>query len=313
MESLKGLLLEKQNAMKKMKSSNNYKKYRNRAELDSLLEDQEVKVVKRLKKQEQQTEEAVILKNEIGDRLTVQDDLDMKQIVYRFRQLGQPICLFGESEMDKRHRLELAKKESITVNHEMGVAHGHDIRNTFLNDDGKDSKKGKSSLLELNENVTKEEDGVMFIYVFFRTMIKKWELDLRNRPDAVKQSMVGQRATKTMKQCKDYIRPLFKLCKSRQVPQDILPKLVDIVSFCKDGEFVRANDAYISLAIGNAAWPIGVTMVGIHERSGREKIHSNKQAHVMNNELQRKYLTSVKRLMSYCQSQSTALPSKRVN
>lgn len=29
-------------------------------------------------------------------------------------------------------------------------------------------------------------------------------------------------------------------------------------------------------AIGNSAWPIGLTMVGIHERSGREKISTSK-------------------------------------
>lgn len=92
-----------------------------------------------------------------------------------------------------------------------------------------------------------------------------------------------------------------------------------------------AHDIYLRGAIGNSAWPIGLTMVGIHERSGRlhiiftsffplllltlvltslpflsppgrEKISTSKVAHVMNNELQRKYFTSVKRLMSYAQS-----------
>jgi pre-mRNA-splicing factor 18 len=61
-------------------------------------------------------------------------------------------------------------------------------------------------------------------------------------------------------------------------------------------------------AIGNAAWPIGLTMVGIHERAGREKISSSKVAHVMNNELQRKYLTSVKRLMTFAQSKRPDVP-----
>ncbi|KAJ8535279.1 hypothetical protein ON010_g13458 [Phytophthora cinnamomi] len=150
------------------------------------------------------------------------------------------------------------------------------------------------------------------VYRFFKGMMQRWEKDLAGRPDHVKRTAQGKIAVKTMKQCKDYIRPLFKLCKQRQVPPDILPNLVDIVKFCRQGEFVMANDAYIKLAIGNAAWPIGVTMVGIHERTGREKINSNKQAHVMNNESQRKYLTSVKRLMSYAQSVSNVLPSKRV-
>jgi len=50
---------------------------------------------------------------------------------------------------------------------------------------------------------------------------------------------------------------------------------------------------------------IGLTMVGIHERSGREKISTSKVAHIMNNELERKYLTSIKRLMTYAQTKRT--------
>ena len=82
--------------------------------------------------------------------------------------------------------------------------------------------------------------------------------------------------------------------------------------FCQEGEFVQANDQYILVAIGTASWPIGVTNVGIHTRSSREAISSSKVAHVMNNELQRKYLTSVKRLMTYAQSKADVPPSKRV-
>ena len=54
-------------------------------------------------------------------------------------------------------------------------------------------------------------------------------------------------------------------------------------------------------------------MVGIHERSGREKINSSKVAHIMNNESQRKYLQSVKRLMSYAQTKRPDVnPSKKM-
>ncbi|TYZ60206.1 hypothetical protein PybrP1_003528 [[Pythium] brassicae (nom. inval.)] len=163
-----------------------------------------------------------------------------------------------------------------------------------------------------DDDARDERDLDKLVYRFFKAKLQAWERDLAARPDHVKRTAQGKIATKTMKQCKDYIRPLFKLCKQRQVPPDILPNLVEIVRFCRQGEFVLANDAYIKLAIGNAAWPIGVTMVGIHERTGREKINSNKQAHVMNNEAQRKYLTSVKRLVSYAQSVSNVLPSKKV-
>ena len=54
--------------------------------------------------------------------------------------------------------------------------------------------------------------------------------------------------------------------------------------------FYQANDAYLEIAIGNAPWPIGVTMVGIHARTGREKIFARNVAHVLNDETQRKYI-----------------------
>ena len=54
-------------------------------------------------------------------------------------------------------------------------------------------------------------------------------------------------------------------------------------------------------------------MVGIHARSGRAKIESSNVAHVMNSELNRKFLTSVKRLMSYAQRKRPDVdPSKKV-
>lgn len=75
----------------------------------------------------------------------------------------------------------------------------------------------------------------------------------------------------------------------------------------------QAQEEYLRAAIGNSPWPIGLTMVGIHERTGRERISTNKVAHIMNNEMQRKYLTSVKRLMRFLQDKRPdVLPSKKV-
>ena len=77
-------------------------------------------------------------------------------------------------------------------------------------------------------------------------------------------------------------------------------------------EYVKAHDAYILLAIGNAAWPMGVTMVGIHERAGRSKIYDTKTAHILNDETQRKYITAIKRLMSFAQDARPTKPSQMV-
>jgi hypothetical protein len=67
----------------------------------------------------------------------------------------------------------------------------------------------------------------------------------------------GKMETRTQKQCKDYIRPLFRMCKKKEVPFSILDKLVLMVKHCEEGNFLAANDQYIRTAIGNAAWPIG--------------------------------------------------------
>lgn len=60
----------------------------------------------------------------------------------------------------------------------------------------------------------------------------------------------------------------------------------------KERNYLKAYDVYMRISVGNAPWPIGVTSVGIHERSAREKISfsCNGQAHIMNDEATRKYL-----------------------
>ncbi|TYZ58230.1 hypothetical protein PybrP1_006421 [[Pythium] brassicae (nom. inval.)] len=106
-----------------------------------------------------------------------------------------------------------------------------------------------------------ERDLDKLVYRVFKAKLQAWERDLAARLDHVKRTAQGKIPRKTMKQCKDYIRLLFKLFKQQQVPPDILPNLAEIVRFCRHGEFVLANDVYIKFAIRNVAWPIGVTTV----------------------------------------------------
>ena len=192
----------------------------------------------------------------------------------------------------------------------------HDDNNDDGGDDNDndDDDEGGNGKAKTNAATVQLDDSDLhkFIYKYFKGLLKAWEDELAARPDPVKRTAAGKNETKTLKQCKDYIRPLFKLCKTRTLEDGLLQHLVKIVRFCQAGEFVRAHDGYMDVAIGRAAWPIGVTMVGIHARTGRAKIESANVAHVMNSELQRKYLTSVKRLMSYAQKISDVAPSKKV-
>lgn len=99
----------------------------------------------------------------------------------------------------------------------------------------------------------------------------------------------------------EHMMPFFSMLREDKIPKIVIDHLLEIISYLQEREFVKANDAYLRLSIGNAPWPIGVTMVCIHERSARERIHSNQVAHVLNDEGQRKWIQSIKRLMSFCQ------------
>lgn len=95
--------------------------------------------------------------------------------------------------------------------------------------------------------------------------------------------------------------------------------LVDVINLCiatNSHEVLESSHhttrIFTRHDVGNSAWPMGVTMVGIHERAGREKIFSQSVAHVLNNEEQRKYVQALKRIMTFCQTKYPNVPSKMV-
>ncbi|CAM9306879.1 unnamed protein product, partial [Ectocarpus sp. 8 AP-2014] len=211
----------------------------------------------------------------------------------RLRALCLPITLFGETQAQRSARLLLAEEDKGHHQDDFTLADGHNVNNEFLGNvssdltgshldaatgrdeetaagDGKagdDSDDDDDDDDETGAEV-KEMERNKLVRTFFRGLLKEWEMDLNARPDHVKRTVQGKLETKTQKQAKDYMRPLFKLCKQKALPDGILNNLVTMINFMKEGEFVRANDIYILTAIGNAPWPIGLTMVGIHERSG---------------------------------------------
>jgi len=171
------------------------------------------------------------------------------------------------------------------------------------------SEKHTKKRLKSEDSIdTSTPEGM--IMAFLKRLLREWETELNERPDAVKRSAQGKRTLATFKQTSDYLKPLFVRLKHRTLQQSILDHLIEMVNFIKEREYVKANDVYLQMAIGNAPWPIGVTMVGIHERSAREKISSNQIAHVLNDETQRKFIQSVKRLMTFAQTKYPTDPSK---
>lgn len=280
------------------------------------------------------------------------DDLILprQEVIRRLRILKQPITLFGEDDDSRLERLKVLLKSGVLdIDSDMAEGQTNDFlrdidemrkrqkggsfhRETKHKRDDSDglecagvedgdkslSGDGASSGTEADKDLKRmkaifeelsDEDKIL---VFFKRLLNEWNQELDEMPEIEKRTAKGKSMVATFKQCARYLHPLFKFCRKKILPDDIRQALMLMVRCCMDRDYLAAMDHYIRMAIGNAPWPIGVTMVGIHERSAREKIYTNSVAHIMNDETTRKYLQSVKRLMTFCQRKYPALPSKSV-
>lgn len=254
------------------------------------------------------------------------------EVIRRLREREEPIRLFGETDRDVCLRLrqieilapevnkglrndfmdafdkvdqeyldQLAKQEG-----EMGVESA-DLK---VKDDGTTMEELVSLVGELEAGNDEKQQEICL--KTFRFLLREWAKELNERPLAVKRSHQGKLASATFKQTESYLSPLFRQLRKKTTLPDIQVFLAHICANILRREYVQANDIYLQMAIGNAPWPIGVTMVGIHARTGREKIFAQQIAHVLNDETQRKYIQAVKRLMTFCQRKWETDPSKCV-
>ncbi|CAH9078413.1 unnamed protein product [Cuscuta epithymum] len=275
-------------------------------------------------------------------------NLPRQEVIRRLRFLKQPVTLFGEDDEARLDRLKYVLKAGLFEVDDSDMTEGQ--TNDFLRDIVELKKRQKSGIISERKRKSTDEgedkdggggdedlsgeggsSGVDYdkdlkrmktkfeelcdedkILVFFKRLLNEWSQELAEMSEAEKRTAKGKSMVATFKQCARYLNPLFKFCRKKVLPDDIRQALLLMVKCCMERDYLAAMDHYIRMAIGNAPWPIGVTMVGIHERSAREKIYTNSVAHIMNDETTRKYLQSVKRLMTFCQRRYPTAPSKAV-
>ncbi|KAF9298242.1 mRNA splicing protein prp18 [Linnemannia elongata] len=241
-----------------------------------------------------------------------------EEVVRRLRARGHPIRLFAETDQARKIRLralELVEDRSEGQRNDFMRAMENaetGLHMEALGQQGGSSTKEKKSKSEPAKDVDTNEISVdliqkdmdklyVLIYTYFKRLLREWERDLDQRPDELKRSTPGKLATATQAQSAEYLRPFFKSLRQKSLEPDVLMRITEIAELMIKREHMAANDAYLKLSIGNAPWPIGVTMVGIHERSGREKIFSAQVAHVLNDETSRKWIQSIKRIMTFAE------------
>ncbi|PYI23754.1 hypothetical protein BO99DRAFT_152921 [Aspergillus violaceofuscus CBS 115571] len=233
------------------------------------------------------------------------EELAAEEVKQRLRELGEPVTLFGEGEKARARRYwrVVRKDDSNTGGGAAAVQ-----RQQWTDGPIPTTLELVPEVeMKIPATVPKEDDGKRFLFrqlaSYFTMVLKEWEDALAKRDVSVKQSLQGRQAFNAMVQSRENMKPLFRKFEKGDLDAGVLEHVVEIVHKAQLRRYVDANDAYLRLSIGKAAWPIGVTMVGIHERSAREKLHqSDQQAHILSDESTRKYLQSIKRCLSFAQT-----------
>lgn len=261
-------------------------------------------------------------------------NLSRSEVIRKLRERGEPIMLFGESESDACSRIRQLEISAPEVNRgfrndfqeameEVDQAYLQEILDDAA---GKNKDKNKNEDIDLDDSVSyesiQEKAGMLgrgnkqhdidVMLTLLKFLLKKWNDQVNCGTIEEKMRTKTKIAKATFTQTRVYLKPLLKKLKNDKIPDDIFDSLTEIMKKLLQRDYIKASDAYLTMAIGNAPWPIGVTMVGIHARTGREKIFSKNVAHVLNDETQRKYIQGLKRLMTKCQEFFPAAPSKSV-
>ncbi|XP_053605294.1 pre-mRNA-splicing factor 18 [Plodia interpunctella] len=259
--------------------------------------------------------------------------LPRTEVIKRLRERGHPILLFAENELQSFRRLRRIEIQEPEANR--GFRNDFQeamekVDQAYLNEIlalGTQSETEKSLKEDaLDDSVTYEfiqemaktmgqgdrNHDMNVIMTLLQFLLKLWGQQLNSAIAAEKTAVKHKMARATFTQTQVYLKPLMRKLKKKTLPDDICDSLMEITKHLLERNYIMASDSYLQMAIGNAPWPIGVTMVGIHARTGREKIFSKNVAHVMNDETQRKYIQALKRLMTKCQEYFPTDPSRCV-
>lgn len=163
------------------------------------------------------------------------EEITNEEAVRRLRELGEPTRLFGETDQGRVKRLRRIEK-----------------------------RKAAEAVIALPELPEEEmmldladvERDPVKIYrqldSWFKLVLREWKRALHNRPDSVKESLQGRKAADAMRQADEYMKPLFEHFKKRDLGEVVYEKVCEIVHEAQMRRYVKANDIYLRLSIGNA-------------------------------------------------------------
>jgi len=223
-----------------------------------------------------------------------EEDITEEDLLQKLKDMNEPRKLFGETHIQRLRRYRKLTSASLAPVMTKGP-----IPTSLELIEEKDMK--------VPESVPQDPEARVYLRrqlaSYFDMVLSEWSLALSRRDSTTQSSLSGRKAYQNYLAALENLRPLFRKLESNTLSDAILAAVLEIAHLAQLKRYVDANDAYLRLSIGKAAWPIGVTMVGIHERSAREKLHGeNTQAHIMSDEVTRKMLQGIKRCLSFAQT-----------
>ncbi|CAD0082022.1 unnamed protein product, partial [Aureobasidium vineae] len=209
-----------------------------------------------------------------------ENDIPEEELIQKLRAMNEPARLFGET-----HNGQLRRYRKLAGLHASGkpkaTMYSGPIPTTL--------QPVPEADMKVSDVVPKDTEGRTFLYrqlaSYFTLVLSEWQVSLSLRDEAVKTSSSGKAAYSAMVQARDSMVPLYRKLEKGEVEEGILGPIVEIVRACQERRYVDANDAYLRLSIGKA--------------SAREKLHANDKdaAHIMSDEITRKFLQSIKRCL----------------
>lgn len=174
-----------------------------------------------------------------------EDDIPDEELAQKFRELEEPVCLFGESHNARLRRYRRLVQRALTPKPKLSNG---PIPTTLEPVPEVDMK--------ISQTIPKDNEGRKFLFrqlaSYFNMVLSEWEIALAKRDLTVRQSLQGRQAYNAMAQSRDNLKPLFKKLEKFDVDDKMLEPILEIVHKAQQRRYVDANDAYLRLSIGKA-------------------------------------------------------------
>lgn len=108
-----------------------------------------------------------------------------------------------------------------------------------------------NEILELSKNPRERINDSLLVLKYIKFIVKRWGQDLNNRSLDEKLTVKGRIETALHSQTVSYLKPLCRKLKTNTIPDDIIDSLVKIFLALIDRNYIKANEYFLEMAIGN--------------------------------------------------------------